>query len=61
MNKTRRRAMQKHRAKETKFEVRRKSSGDPSEAKGKPGLTVNRSATRSRSSARRTPGNEAAE
>ncbi len=61
MNKTRRRAIQKHRAKETKIEVRRKGPGDQNEAKGKPGLTVTRSTSRSGTTGRRLPAAESSE
>jgi hypothetical protein len=36
MNKTRRRAIQKHRAKEAKFEIRRKNGGEQSVGRPKP-------------------------
>jgi hypothetical protein len=61
MNKTQRRAIQKHRAKAAKFEVRRKVSGGQVEAKAKPGLTVTSSATRAKTTGRRAAGAEPAE
>jgi hypothetical protein len=45
MNKTRRRAIQKHRAKEAKFETRRKNSGE-SDGKSKGGVTLSGSRSR---------------
>jgi hypothetical protein len=38
MNKSRKRAIQKHRAKEAKFEIRRKTSGEQADSKAKGGV-----------------------
>jgi hypothetical protein len=61
MNKTRKRAIQKHRAKEAKFELRRQSSGESNAGKLRASAQASPAPNRPRPPARRQPGAEAGE
>jgi hypothetical protein len=61
MNKTRRRAIQKHRAKEAKFDERRKDSGEANSSRARTPAAVAPAQSRAKAASRRQASAEAEE
>jgi hypothetical protein len=61
MNKTRQRAIQKHRAKKAKFELRRAATGEQNGNRQRTTAAPAPAPSKTRSSARRTAGSEVSE